>query len=51
MGMAISGFTTTYISCIALFWPTKIPEMIALVETTTGKNINYYLGLGIMVGP
>ena len=51
MGIGTSGFTTTYIAYIPLLWPTKVPEMIALIKTTTGKNIKYYLGLGIMVGP
>ena len=43
MGIGTSGFTTTYIAYIPLLWPTKVPEMIALIETTTG--------LGVMVGP
>ena len=43
MGMATSSFTTTYLAYIPILWPTKVPDMIALIETLTG--------LGTMVGP
>jgi len=41
--MARSGYGTTYFSYIPLLWPTKVPQMIAIVEISTG--------LGIMLGP
>ena len=49
--MGCLGFTATYFSYVPILWPTKVPETIALIESFTGKNINYYLGVGLLVGP
>lgn len=51
MGMGTSGFIATYFAYVPLLWPTKVPEIIALIETFTGKVFIIILGVGIMIGP